>query len=269
MERLTFVFPDGVSSSSDEKVRQQNDFGIMDSRSELGGQLSLRFSVSDNAYPNLGAPHNSISLHMRSDWRTVNVRKVGSIRPTVWLPSSSVLSPIELSERFTDLKEARREGAILDALQRLDSRVQEIYLAFNKFGFNDVRPLIYVHLADLQRAIPLRLLGGGASRFADMLVSLPIATDGIFLVDEIENGIYHDNLRPLWEAIDSGSQSARSQVFATTHSWECVTAAVEVFRADPEAFRMFRISRIDGELRVIPYEHNIALAATTGLVEVR
>ncbi len=268
-ESLTFMFHDGVSSSENEMTRQISEIDFLDSRSEVSGQLSLRFAVSRTVNPVVLSPQINLKIQMNSSWRETIDRKVGSIRPTVWMSSGLTLSPVELSERFTELKEARREGAVLEALRQLDSRVQELYLAFNKFGFNDVRPLIYAHLSDLPKAIPLRMLGGGASRLADMLVSLPIASNGVFLVDEIENGIYHDNLAALWGAVDAGSQSAQSQVFATTHSWECVTAAVDVFRSDPDAFRMFRISRIDGELRVIPCEHEFALVAATNRYEVR
>lgn len=270
---VVFALPAGADPlprglESDEEPETTYEITAMDSRQELSSQITLTFGRTAGHTLNEHF-HQKLTLKMQANWREVNERAFDPPLPAIWMPSTRMLSPIELSERFAALKDNRTEGVLLGALRRLDPRVQEVYLAFNRYGFNDVRPLVHVHLADLAKAIPLRMLGGGASRLMDMLVSLPLVTNGVFLADEIENGIFHDNLGSLWDAVNAGSTAAKAQIFATTHSWECVTAAVEAFRSDPEAFRMFRLSRIDGELRAVPYEHEVALAATSNRFEVR
>ena len=51
--------------------------------------------------------------------------------------------------------------------------------------------------------------------------------DGLILVDEIENGIHYEVLPELWKSIFAISHELNVQVFATTHSRECVFAALE------------------------------------------
>jgi predicted ATPase len=54
---------------------------------------------------------------------------------------------------------------------------------------------------------------------------IEIEKSGVFLVDEIENGIYYANLLPFWAAVMSLNDKQNAQIFATTHSFECLRAA--------------------------------------------
>ncbi len=47
---------------------------------------------------------------------------------------------------------------------------------------------------------------------------------GMLLVDEIENGIHYTVLPDLWRFIFRVAHLHNVQVFATTHSWDCVEA---------------------------------------------
>ena len=86
--------------------------------------------------------------------------------------------------------------------------------------------------------------------------------DGLVLVDEIENGLYYRNLESAWRAIDAASQEANAQLFATTHSAECVQAALRAVSAgNADAFRLYRMERQDGRLRVVEFDHETAEAA--------
>ncbi len=52
----------------------------------------------------------------------------------------------------------------------------------------------------------------------------PADLDGIFLIDEIENGIHYTVLPELWRFLFRSARLNNVQVFATTHSWDCVEA---------------------------------------------
>ena len=45
------------------------------------------------------------------------------------------------------------------------------------------------------------------------------------MVDEIENGIHYSVLHKVWSAIADAAERTGVQVFATTHSFECMAAA--------------------------------------------
>ena len=52
-------------------------------------------------------------------------------------------------------------------------------------------------------------------------------------MDEIENGIHHSVLRDLWDRIRVWMREWGVQFVATTHSAECIDAAMEAFADEP------------------------------------
>jgi AAA15 family ATPase/GTPase len=67
--------------------------------------------------------------------------------------------------------------------------------------------------------------------------------NGIVFIDEVENGVHYSVLSKLWEATAEFAERFNTQVFATTHSLECIRAAYETFAERQYAFRLFRLQR--------------------------
>jgi predicted ATP-dependent endonuclease of OLD family len=76
--------------------------------------------------------------------------------------------------------------------------------------------------------IPLHNFGQGIKSFIDILLSLILSNNSIIFIDEIENGIHHTNFDKLWEIILTISKQQNIQVFATTHSKECIESYARV-----------------------------------------
>ena len=72
---------------------------------------------------------------------------------------------------------------------------------------------------------------------------------GVLLVDEIENGLHHSVLPDVWRVVGKAAEQFNTQVFATTHSFECVEAAHEALGAD--GFSLHRLEVVDGENRCV------------------
>ena len=87
------------------------------------------------------------------------------------------------------------------------------------------------------------------------------------LIDEIENGLHYSVLTQVWQAIAKAARQNDVQVFATTHSWECIRAADEAFAAEePFDFRLHRLDRIGDAIEVVSYDQEgIEVSLTTGL----
>lgn len=85
-------------------------------------------------------------------------------------------------------------------------------------------PMIWgdIGLAEL---VPLPMMGEGMIHVARIFLSMPKVAGGVLLIDEIENGIHYSALEKLWTAIAAAAEQAQVQVFATTHSYECMAAA--------------------------------------------
>jgi predicted ATP-dependent endonuclease of OLD family len=75
-------------------------------------------------------------------------------------------------------------------------------------------------------------------------LAMPTASKGILLIDEFENGLHWRVQRELWAALAKAAQEFDVQIFATTHSRDCiggfVSASQELGIKDAKLYRMER-----------------------------
>ena len=75
------------------------------------------------------------------------------------------------------------------------------------------------------------------------------------MVDEIENGIHHSVMEKVWKAVGAFARSYDVQLFATTHSYECIGAAYRAFESDEEDdLRLYRIQHSRDKYRAVKYD---------------
>ena len=70
--------------------------------------------------------------------------------------------------------------------------------------------------------------GQGIKSFINIIASSLLLKDSYLFIDEIENGIHYTNLDKLWEIILTISKEQNVQIFATTHSKECIESYARV-----------------------------------------
>ena len=125
------------------------------------------------------------------------------------------------------------------------------------------------------KQIPLKLMGEGVNRFANLAIAMMAIGPDYLFVDEIENGIHHSVQSKVWQAIGKLARELDIQVFATTHSLEMIRAAYEAFSGQGklEDLRLHRLDR-DSEtddIQAVTYNRRAleALAAFDFDFEVR
>jgi AAA15 family ATPase/GTPase len=105
-------------------------------------------------------------------------------------------------------------------------------------------------------------MGEGIGRLLSIILAIANAKGGTILIDEIENGLHYSVLSNVWKAIADAARRADVQIFATTHSLECIRAAHEAFESsDKYDFRYHRLERIKDEIRSVTYDQeNLAIS---------
>ena len=91
-----------------------------------------------------------------------------------------------------------------------------------------------VRIENIDRPVPLRLLGDGVNRLLDIALSLVNARGGLLLIDEFENGLHHTVQFDAWKTIFLLAKELDIQVFATSHSWDAVEAFSRLRRKHPK-----------------------------------
>jgi predicted ATPase len=135
------------------------------------------------------------------------------------------------------------EIAVSDEQDDVVAALQIIEPAINRVGVEGEPVRIpRVNIPGNGKSLPLRSLGEGMNRMFGVAVALGNVRDGMLLVDEIESGLHFSAQYQLWRLIFEVSHRLNVQVFATTHSWDCIeafqTAALEHDRSEGLLIRL-------------------------------
>jgi hypothetical protein len=182
------------------------------------------------------------------------------------LPADQHLTPEVMADRFTKIQDAERLESLVASLRTLDERLTDLSLGYNAA---EGRPMIRAHLSTMNTPLPLNFLGGGSVRLAEILLTFFDTEGGIVLVDDVDDGIYARSLENAWRSLNEATMRSSVQLVATTHSWECVDAAVRAFRQTPHDFRIHRLERHGKSVRAVTYDYELAEVAVEDRVEVR
>jgi hypothetical protein len=160
-----------------------------------------------------------------------------AIGPAFFLSGRSRTPQNELARRYSNLRRIGREKDFLAALKVIEPRLKGVEVLLNNGQ-------LWLH-ADIgtEPPLPLPLLGEGTVTMADIITGIFEARNGVALFDEIENGIHYSVLPALWHQVGRAAKQANVQIFATTHSRECVVAAHDKFRKTPGELSLFRLRK--------------------------
>lgn len=114
------------------------------------------------------------------------------------------------------------EATVLTSLQVIAPEVLHLNFVGNT-GPNGER-IPKVRVAGVDGPIPLRSMGEGMNRMLGIALALVNAKDGMLLIDEVDTGLHYSVLPNLWKLIFEVAHRLNVQVFATSHSWDCIQA---------------------------------------------
>jgi len=120
---------------------------------------------------------------------------------------------------FEKIKYNRKRVKLNDILNQFDKNIEE-------FDVQDGRPSVF--LTNINDWQDVAELGHGLKRYITIISSILINKDGSLFLDELENGIHYTQLDRLWEIILTISKQQNVQIFATTHSKECIESYARV-----------------------------------------
>ena len=85
-----------------------------------------------------------------------------------------------------------------------------------------------ITLKEQQRTFPLRSMGDGVAHALQIALQIHAAQGGFLLIDEFENGLHYSIQEKVWEMVFALAEELDIQVFATTHSRDCISSFAAV-----------------------------------------
>ena len=163
--------------------------------------------------------------------------------------------------RLGRLRQQKRGDLLLEALRVIEPRLQSI-----EDNSASGAPMIWGDIG-LSELVPLSVMGEGMTRMAQLDPGHSQLPGGVVLVDEVENGIHHSVMSKVWKSIAAAAEQFDTQIFATTHSYECIEKAYEGLGS--EGFQFLRLRSRDGMNKAVIYEPSVLDTAIRHYMEIR
>jgi predicted ATPase len=162
------------------------------------------------------------------------------------------------------------EAEVISALGLIDNRVSGVAFvedAGQKRSEENRIPLVKIEGID--EPLPLKSMGDGMTRLFHIMVALVNAKNGLLLIDEFENGLHWSVQPKVWDIIFQLSEKLNVQVFATTHSRDCVAGFDNAWNKYPDSGAFLRLDAKNGLIRATEYTSETLTDAIDMDVEVR
>jgi hypothetical protein len=191
--------------------------------------------------------------------------------PSIFIASES-LTIDELVGLWNSVSLTPAESLVLRALQFIDPEIERIAVQVttaNSYYRSGSRGGFIVKRRGMERPIPIGSLGDGVWRMLVMAIAITQCRGGVLLVDEIDTGLHHSIMSEMWQLIYNTAKELDVQVFATTHSYDCVYSLAPLCASADEQ-NPITVQRIEhGKSAAIPYALNQVRIAAEHQIEVR
>ena len=181
-------------------------------------------------------------------------RGMGNVRrsrgPQVRFVGPESLNTVELAVMWDDITLSGQEVDVASALRVLDPNLESLHFLTGMLasGYFPSRAGIVVGLKGTDGRIPIGSMGDGMRRLMAISTSLAFTKEGCLFVDEIDTGLHYSIMADMWRLIVMKAIASNTQVFATTHSWDCIEGLSQLLGNSPEFSQEVAIHKIDRQL---------------------
>jgi hypothetical protein len=159
------------------------------------------------------------------------------------------------------------EEGVIEALKMIEPRIERLAVLGEGRGAS---AKILLKLAGFEQRVPLGSLGGGLGHLLALVLNLFSARGGFLLVDEIDTGLHYSVMVDMWRLIVETAKKLDVQVFATTHSLDCVRALARLRNKYPKVAEEITLHRVEKDApKTVVYDADELVIAAESEIEVR
>jgi len=107
-------------------------------------------------------------------------------------------------------------------------QLNKINTSMNLRSVSLQKSIPYCDFDEVPKKVPMYIFGSGAQYLFSYLCSIISAKNRTLIIDEVDRGFHYSAMPALWRSLIELAQEHNVQLFATTHSMECVRAFSEV-----------------------------------------
>ena len=169
----------------------------------------------------------------------------------------------ENRKRFSEYSIEKNEPTTVSVIKKLFPDIQKIDIQ-DRAGL----AMLHAELASLPRKVPLNFVSAGLNKLVSIFLGIEQKSSSIAFIDEIENGIHYTVHGPMWAGLLDMADRFDTQIFATTHSRECLDALVKYCHNRLDDISFVRVERQDDGNRIEQFS-GLSLESALEMGEVR
>lgn len=157
-----------------------------------------------------------------------------------FFPCNLVPNSVETAGRFSELSSGGNETEFVALFKKQYPWIEDI--SIEALGG---APVLVARLKGKKVKLPVASLSSAINRYMSILLAIQNRKRAAVLVDEIENGVYHEDQGDLIKQMLMFARRFETQLFVSTHSKEWLRAFSKAMGNDTDDIAMWRLDRTD------------------------
>jgi AAA15 family ATPase/GTPase len=268
---LNNLFSNNISEQFEKKFILKSDqneinisFLVVQNNSLFQDEISIN-SLSIKSFNKQNLNKQNIIRLEENIFRTIfNI----SLENNIQFIETNSIEKKQNSNLWDNINLTDNEKFVVEALNIIVKTI--IGISFKSYK-NSSERFPVVKLSNNPNIVPLKSMGDGINRILTIILALVNVKDGYLFIDEFENGLHYSVQKDLWKIIFYLADKLNIQVFATTHSSDCINAFQEVINDNEinTKGQFIRLENKNGEIREVSYTNEVLKYASENDIEVR
>jgi AAA15 family ATPase/GTPase len=178
--------------------------------------------------------------------------------------NATPINAMETAQHFSDLSKRNKQQPIVNAIREMFPFIENLSVE-TEAGLG----MVYAYAPTLPQKVPIGLISSGINRLLAYLLAIASQSEGVVLIDEIENGFYYDTMPIIWSQLLKFCEEYETQLFASTHSREALKYLLPAMEGNEDKFSLLRTEKENGQCIVRQISGKDLEAALEEGVEVR
>ena len=194
-------------------------------------------------------------------------RRLDKSKINKYFVTAERLSLERISRLWNQIVLTPKEDMVINILRILEPNLERIALT----NQTTLELSVQLKIRGNDGPLPLGSMGDGIYRIFALALLLVNCENGALFVDEIDTGLHHQALTKMWGLVIETAKRLNVQVFATTHSWDCLVSFHKALQQANESNlgSVFRLERKNGQLSYVSYTGAELAVAIEHDIEVR
>ena len=164
--------------------------------------------------------------------------------------SPDSLGPRSMGEMWDKVITEGRESEVIQTMRILEPDLEKIFFLSGATAYRfGGRAGVLLEFAGTKRRVPLGSHGDGMRRLLALSLALIQSQGGVLLIDEIDTGLHYSVMGDMWRLVIQAAEQSNVQVFATTHSFDCVKGLAWLCENYPSLGADISVQKIDCNLQ--------------------